>query len=495
MRLQEVIADLFVLRSWGLGEQEVTGISYDSRAVRPGDLSVALKGATFDAHDAIGSALAAGAVAVLGTDATKLAAAPAWICVEDSRRALGIASNALFRRPGMGMQLVGFTGTNGKTTSTYLLEHGLTACGVACGVVGTVEARYGAVREKVGFTTPEAPVLCGVLARMRDAGVDAAITEVSSHGLALHRVDGLDFAVGVFTNLSQDHLDFHGNMEEYGEAKARFFSQVLPESRNLVGAVLNLDDPWGGRIAGRLSYPYLTYGIDEPADVRAEDLRFGIDGVQFSAVGPWGVLGVTSKLVGRHNIYNLLATLTTVHLLGEDVAEAAAGLARLATIPGRLEAVENPFGMGIWVDYCHTPDALEKVLSALREVVPNRLITIIGAGGDRDRRKRPEMGAQAEKYSDLVVVTSDNPRTEAPLSIIDDILSGLSPEFRFSKTLVIPSRALAIQAAIGIAGEGDGILVGGKGHENYQIIGETVHTFDDREVVQSAISALEALTR
>lgn len=495
MRIEEVIAGLSILRSSGLKGQEVTGISHDTRTVRPGDLLVALKGATFDAHDVIASALAAGAVAIVGSDEPKLSLAPAWICVEDSRLALAIVSNTFFKRPGMGMQLIGFTGTNGKTTCTYLLEHALTACGVTCGVVGTLEARYGEVREKVGFTTPESPVLCGVLARMRDAGVDAAITEVSSHGLALHRVDGLDYAVGIFTNLSQDHLDFHGEMEEYGEAKARFFTEVLPQSGNLVGAVLNLDDPWGGRIAGRLTYPYLTYGIDEPADVRAEDLRFGIDGVRFSAVGPWGVLGVSSQLVGRHNVYNLLAALTAVHLLGEDVAEAASGLARLATIPGRLEAVENPFGMGIWVDYCHTPDALEKVLLALREVVPNRLITLIGAGGDRDRRKRPEMGAKAEQFSDVVVVTSDNPRTEDPLVIINEILAGMSPAFRFQNTLVVPSRALAIQAAVGIAGEGDGILLGGKGHENYQIIGETVHSFDDREVAGGAISALEALSR
>lgn len=494
MRIEEVIADLQVLLSSGLAGQEVMRICFDSRSVQPGDLFVALKGANFDAHDVIESVMSAGAVAVIGTDREKLSVASAWICVEESRHALGVVSNAFFRRPGLGMQLVGITGTNGKTTCTYFLEQALTACDVECGVIGTIEARYGETREKVGFTTPEAPVLCGVLARMRDAGVDAAITEVSSHGLAMHRVDGLDYAMGIFTNLSQDHLDFHQSMEEYGEAKARFFTQVLPESRNLVGAVLNLDDPWGGRIAGRLSYPYLTYGIDEPADVRAEDLRFGIDGVQFSAIGPWGTIGVTSQLVGRHNIYNLLATLTTVHMLGGDVAEAAAGLARLGTIPGRLEAVDNPFGMGIWVDYCHTPDALEKVLTALREVVPNRLIAVFGAGGDRDRRKRSEMGAVAEQLSDMVVVTSDNPRTEDPLSIIDAILAGMSQEFRFRKTLVVPDRALAIRTALGIAGEGDGILLGGKGHENYQVIGETVHSFDDREVACEAISALEELT-
>jgi len=495
MRVEELISELLVLESAGLTGQEVLRIAYDSRSIQPGDLFIALKGANFDAHDAIESVTAAGAVAVIGTDLEKLTQAPAWVRVEDSRRALGVVSNAFFGRPGMGMQLAGFTGTNGKTTCTYLLEHALTACGAKCGVIGTVEARYRDVTENVGFTTPEAPVLCGVLARMRDSGVDAAITEVSSHGLSLHRVDGLDYAVGIFTNLSQDHLDFHGGMEEYGEVKASFFTDVLPKSGNLVGAVLNLDDPWGGRIAGRLSYPYLTYGIDEPADVRAEDLRFGIDGVQFSAIGPWGKIGVTSQLVGRHNIYNLLATLTTVHLLGEDVVEAAAGLARLGTIPGRLEAVENGFGMGVWVDYCHTPDALEKVLTALREVVPNRLLTLIGAGGDRDRKKRPEMGAMAEQLSDLVVVTSDNPRTEDPLAIIDGILAGMTPEYRFRNTLVVPNRALAIQAVLGIAGEGDGVLLGGKGHENYQVIGETTYSFDDCEVARGAIAALEGLTR
>jgi UDP-N-acetylmuramoyl-L-alanyl-D-glutamate--2,6-diaminopimelate ligase len=282
-------------------------------------------------------------------------------------------------------------------------------------------------------------------------------------------------------------------MEAYGEAKAEFFTRILPESGNLVGAVINLDDPWGARIAGRLTYGVLTYGIDEPADVRAEKLRFGIDGVQFEAVGPWGRLDVTSQLVGRHNVYNLLATLTAIHMLGEDVAEAAAGLARLGVVPGRLEAVENPFGVGIWVDYCHTPYALEKVLTALREVVPGRLITVFGAGGDRDRKKRPQMGSVVEELADVAVVTSDNPRTEDPLAIIDDILGGMSAEFRFTRTLVVPDRATAIRAALGIANEGDGILIGGKGHETYQIIGGTVHQFDDRETAREAVAALEEM--
>ncbi len=493
MRIDQVMADLQVVGTSGLANQEITGVAYDSRSVRPGDLFVAIRGERYDSHEAIRQVVAAGAVCVVGTDASALSNAPAWVQVEDSRRALAVVANAFFNRPGLGLQLIGFTGTNGKTTCTYLLEAALTACNSRCGVIGTVEARYGGLRETVGFTTPEAPVLCGLLARMRDHGMDAAITEVSSHGLALHRVDGLDYALGIFTNLSQDHLDFHADMEAYGEAKARFFTQVLPESRNLVGAIINLDDPWGAQISTRLNYPCLTYGIDEPADVRAEELRFGIDGVQFVAVGPWGRLDVTSQMVGRHNVYNLLATLTATHMLGEDVAEAAAGLARLGTIPGRLESVENPFGMGIWVDYCHTPDALEKVLLALREVVPNRLITVFGAGGDRDRTKRPEMAAVVERYSDLAIVTSDNPRTEAPLAIIEEIASGLSLDYRFSQTLVVPDRTLAIRTALGIAGEGDGILIGGKGHETYQIIGVTTHQFDDREVARGAVRALEEL--
>lgn len=495
MRLANVIADLQVRATHGLDDQTITGIAYDSRVVRPGNLFVALVGERFDSHDLIEDAVAAGATVVVGSNAEKLAAAPAWVQVDNSRRALGLCANAFFGRPGLGLSLIGFTGTNGKTTGTYLLEAALAACGVACGVVGTVDARYGDVVERVGFTTPEAPVMNGLLARMRDAGMGAALTEVSSHGLSLHRVDGLDFALGVFTNLSQDHLDFHKTMEEYGEAKARFFTEVLPESHNLAGAIINFDDPWGATLRSRVSYPCLTYGFGDGADIQARDVRFGIDGVHFVAQGPWGTLEVTSPMVGRHNVYNLLATLAAVHMLQRDVATAAAGLARLGTIPGRLEAVENPFGFGIWVDYCHTPDALEKVLLALREVVPNRLITVFGAGGDRDRKKRPEMGAVVERYSDLAVVTSDNPRTEDPLAIVDDILGGLSHDFRFRKTLVVPDRALAIQTALGLAAKGDGILVGGKGHETYQIIGTTTHDFDDSAVARDAIAAMEALTR
>lgn len=494
--LADIMRGLNALRVTGSTGTVVSGIACDSRQVQVGCLFVAIKGENVDSHRYIPAVLEAGAAVVVGTDAQALAACPVSLLVEDAREALAVLSNNFFQRPGTKLTLVGVTGTNGKTTFTYLLEAALAACGISVGVVGTIEARFAGQRIKLPHTTPESIYLCELLARMRDAGVQAALIEVSSHGLALKRVHGLDFSLGVFTNLSQDHLDFHANMEEYGGVKESFFTRIMPGSSRCIGAVVNRDDAWGGRIASAISYPCLTYGLDESAgQLQAVEMRQHLAGLSFIACGPWGRVHITSPLVGRHNVYNLLAVLGSVHMMGLDVEDAAAGIAGLALVPGRLEAVPNPFEMGVWVDYCHTPDALEKVLQALREIVPNRLITVFGAGGDRDRKKRPAMGAVVERFSELAVVTSDNPRTEDPMAIINEILDGMSAGYKFTSTLVSADRRRAIETALRIARPGDGVLIGGKGHERQQLVMGQVHRFDDREVAAECVASMEALRK
>ncbi|MBM4354559.1 MAG: UDP-N-acetylmuramoyl-L-alanyl-D-glutamate--2,6-diaminopimelate ligase [Deltaproteobacteria bacterium] len=393
------------------------------------------------------------------------------------------------REPGTRMQVVGVTGTNGKTSITYLVQAALEACGVPTGLLGTLEASFGGRSVVMKHTTPEAPDLFGWLGEMADAGMKAAAIEVSSHGIALRRCEGLDLAVGIFTNLSPEHLDYHGSMENYGAEKLRMFTQMLPESRRMAGAVVNADDPWGQRIAAQVPYRCLRYALDAgvEADVRGVDVQTGLEGSRFVAVGPWGQLPVATHLVGRHNVSNILSVLSAAWLLGLDVERAAAGVAGLRGIAGRLERVENRLGIGVWVDYCHTPDSMEKVLVALRESVPGRLIIVFGAGGDRDRKKRPLMGAMAERFCQLAVCTSDNPRTEKPLAILDEVLSGMSEGYRFTSVAAIADRRLAIEAAIGVARPGDGVLIGGKGAETYQIVGTEVHHFDDREVAREVL--------
>jgi len=285
-------------------------------------------------------------------------------------------------------------------------------------------------------------------------------------------------------------------MEDYGQTKARMFTEMLPASREMAGAVVNADDPWGRRIAEQISYRCLRFALDAEteAEVRAEGVVTGIEGSRFSASGPWGRVAVTTHLIGRHNISNILSVLSAVWLLGHDVAVAAQGIAAVKGIAGRLERVENKLGIGVWVDYCHTPDSMEKVLVALRESVPGRLIIVFGAGGDRDRAKRPLMGAMAERFCQLAFCTSDNPRTEPPLAIMEQVLGGMSDEYRFTSVAAVADRRLAIEAAIGVARPGDGVLIGGKGAETYQVVGTQVHHFDDREVAREVLARRAKVT-
>ncbi len=471
----------------------ITTIEFDSRRLASGCLFVALRGSKVDGHSFVAEAARLGAAAVVVEDASVVPQGFPFILVSDTRAALPLLARNVYRFPTRRLRLVGVTGTNGKTTVTYLVENLARSCGVSAGVIGTIDAHFGDVVIPLVNTTPESAEMQRLLAKMADAGVVVAAAEVSSHGIALHRVDGLEFAVVVYTNLSQDHLDFHGTMEAYGQVKKQLFTELLPASTQKLGAVVNLDDALGLDIVASVPYPALGYSLKAGnGQLWAEELTFGFDGLSFVAVGPFGRLPITSKLVGRHNAANILAALGAAWLLGLDVAKAAHGLRDMPCVKGRLDQVNHELGFGVWVDYAHSPDSLEKVLLALREVVPGRIFTVFGAGGDRDRKKRPLMGQMVESLSDFLVVTSDNPRSESPVAVIREIEAGVSEDTLFHRTLTIPDRAMAIEAAISMARPGDGVLIAGKGHENYQIIGSTVHHFDDREIALSVLKRLAA---
>jgi UDP-N-acetylmuramyl-tripeptide synthetase len=490
MKLGLVLSGVEVTRCAAPADCEVGGISIDSRETRCGELFVATVGQV-DAHRFLADAVQRGAAVVVGTDGDALQRFPAHVVVKDARVALARMAANFYRLHELKLRVVGITGTNGKTSITYLLEAGLAAAGMRVGVLGTVSYRFGGREFVPPHTTPEAPVLSRFLREMDDAGVAVAAAEISSHAISLRRVEHLDLAIAIFTNLSQDHLDFHGSMAEYGRVKERLFTELLPRSPRCQAAVVNVDDELGRRIAAEVSYPVLRYALkDEQADVRARGIEAGLDGTRFVACGPWGEVALETRLVGLHNVYNVLAALCAVHLLGCDVRQAAEGIGRLGMIPGRLQAVPNPLGLGVFVDYAHSPDSLEKVLAALRPAVKGRLITLFGAGGDRDAGKRPLMGRVVERLSDLAVVTSDNPRTEPPLAIIDQVLSGMSEPYRLRSTLVVPDRRTAIDAALSLAWEQDAVLLAGKGHEDYQIIGTVKQHFDDREVARDVIARL-----
>ena len=487
----------------------VTGITLDSRAVAPGDLYVALPGTKVHGAAFCADAVAAGAVAVLTDPDGRARAAQTGVPVfvlADPRGKLGEVSCWVYGNPSSRLLLIGVTGTSGKTTSTYLLESGLRAAGHRTGLIGGVETRIAGDRLPSTLTTPEAPDLQALFAVMAERGVTAAAMEVSSHSLALGRVGGTSFDVAVFTNLSQDHLDFHADLEDYFRAKASLF--MPPESLRggLGGAsprvstaigVVNVDDKYGRRlasssVAGAL-VPITTFsalGRDE-ADWRAVDVRSGADGSTFRVIGPGGVeADVSVGLAGVFNVANALGAVVALVESGVRLEDAVAGIAACPGVPGRLERVPAP-GLDItaFVDYSHKPGAVEAVLRSLRPVTRGNLIIVLGCGGDRDRAKRPMMGAAAASLADVAILTSDNPRSEDPLAILVAMLDGVQsvPAEERARVIVEPDRTAAIEAAVRLATAGDVIVVAGKGHETGQYVAGTVLPFDDREVTAAAL--------
>ena len=470
-----------------------TGVTHDSRGVAPGALFVALRGLKADGAAFVPQAMAAGAAAVVAEQPPPAEAGVPWVVVKDARLALALLAAEFFGHPSRRMQVVGITGTNGKTTTSYLINAIFEAAGIRCGLMGTVTYRIGTRAVDATRTTPEAPQVQDLMRQMVDAGCGACVMEVSSHALSLRRADGIQFAAAVFTNLTRDHLDFHADMEDYFAAKRRLFDMLPPSAP----AVINMDDPRGVALVESVARP-VTYAIGRAADVSPGPLSFTLDGLQFDARTPQGVVRVKSPLVGKPNVYNILAAVAATSALGVPPAKIERGIATLPGVPGRFELASTAADdITVIVDYAHTDDALRNLLETARAMAPRRLITVFGAGGDRDRTKRPLMGMVAARLSDIVVITSDNPRTEDPVRIIDEVRRGAESETRQSnaRVVTITERRDAILEAVRQAGPADVVLIAGKGHEKYQEIGGQTFPFDDVAVAREGLEARRVKSR
>lgn len=499
MTLDELMAPLEkqgeVTHQRGDRQVHVAALTDDSRQIKPGTLFVAVKGERVDGHSYVRQAIAAGATALIVQDASIVQDQTVPIVgVRDSRRALGMLAARLLNDPSTHLRMIGVTGTNGKTTTTYLCKAMLESAKRRVGLIGTVAYEIGPERIEASHTTPGAVELQQLLARMVQSGLDTVVMEVSSHALAMDRTSGCEYDTAVFTNLTQDHLDYHQTMEEYFQAKVRLFTG-LTTSGNKSGpkrAIVNADDPWGLRIKEACRVPVWTYSLRASSDIRAHDVRLSADGTSFCAVTPSGDCQVESRLVGEHNVYNVLAAIGVGLSEGLSLDAIREGIHTVQNVPGRFERVDAGQSFTIVVDYAHTEDALVRLLTAAQALKTGRIITVFGCGGDRDRGKRPKMGRAATERSDVVILTSDNPRTEDPMTILKEVEAGVrdvlgSGGVRYE---VIPDRRTAIETAIREAKPGDMVLIAGKGHEDYQIIGKQKIHFDDREVAREAVGKL-----
>jgi UDP-N-acetylmuramoyl-L-alanyl-D-glutamate--2,6-diaminopimelate ligase len=501
MKLSELLKSTSVQKVLGSVDPEITGLHHDSRTVVPGGLFFALKGVSADGHAFIPSAVASGAVAVIVEENISLLPGAVAVKVADSRLAMAEIAAAFFGDPTASVPLIGITGTNGKTTTTYLIEGILAAARLPAAVLGTISYRFGDIRIEASHTTPESTDLQCALRKLADAGAKSFVMEVSSHALEQKRVDGCRFDVGIFSNLTRDHLDYHGSMEQYLEAKKRLFSELLkPEAtKPLRRATVNMDDPYGAAVRDSAACPVITFGTDPSNDLYGVDIRLSVNGIRGGIRTPKGEFSFSSRLLGRFNLSNILAAVSAGIALDLPLAAIKDGIEGHLPVPGRLERVENSRSVTCLVDYAHTGDALENVLSTLKEIAAGRIITVFGCGGDRDNGKRPIMGRIAASMSDFSVVTSDNPRSEDPQKILEQIKVGITPlrirEYRLPELekgfvekgfVVCENRREAIRLAAKLAVPGDIVLLAGKGHEDYQIIGKAKHHFDDREEAAEA---------
>ena len=467
----------------------------DSRQIKPGTLFVAVKGERLDGHAYVRQAVATGAAALIVQDPSVVPDETVpTVGVRDSRRALGLLAARLLDDPSTHLRMIGVTGTNGKTTTTYLCKAVLESAKRRVGLIGTVAYEIGSERIDASHTTPGAVELQQLLARMVRGGLDAVAMEVSSHALAMDRTSGCEYDTAVFTNLTQDHLDYHQTMEHYFQAKLRLFTGLAtPGSKpGPKRAIVNVDDPWALRIKQACHVPVWTYSLREASDIQAHDVRLSVDGTSFRVVTPSGNGQIQSRLVGEHNVYNVLAAIGVGLSEGLSLDAIREGIHTVQNVPGRFERVEAGQSFTIVVDYAHTEDALVRLLAAAQALKTGRIITVFGCGGDRDRGKRPKMGRAATERSDVVILTSDNPRTEDPLSILKEVEAGVRDALQASRARyeMIPDRRTAIEAAIREAKRGDMVLIAGKGHEDYQIIGKQKFHFDDREVAREAVGKL-----
>ena len=486
------------------GSEPVSGLAYDSRKVGPGEVFFALPGTRTDGGIYIDQALTAGAEIVVGRGERPMAMSGSgalFLQVTDPRAALALAAHEFYGRPTEKLALAGVTGTSGKTTTTYALEAVLQTAGHMVGVVGTNNYRFPGETRPAPVTTPESLDLAEVLAGMVRAGVDRAVMEVSSHSLVQGRVRGCRFQAACYTNLSRDHLDYHLDMEDYFQAKRKLFFEFKPAK----GAALNLDDPYGRRLAEEIGYPCLTYGLSHGALVKAEEVELTARGIKALVRTPVGEFALESPLLGGFNLQNFLAATALALLLEVEIGDIAAGLNNLPVVPGRMEEVGRAFGRRVIVDYSHKVEALARALEVVRELTPGKVITLFGCGGDRDQGKRPMMGRVAADNSDLVILTSDNPRSEDPYEILRQIAVGVeeagarflnpgtSPRFNGrTEYTVMEDRRQAIGLAVKVMGPEDTVLIAGKGHEDYQLVGGEKFHLDDREEAVKALRGLAA---
>jgi UDP-N-acetylmuramoyl-L-alanyl-D-glutamate--2,6-diaminopimelate ligase len=494
MKLAHLLTRLPITKQFGPTELTVTALCNDSRQARPGTAFFALRGSAQDGHDYIQQAIQQGAKIIFMEKLLPLPDDCCGIVVADCRKALSLAAAEFYRHPEAVLCMVGVTGTNGKTTTTYLLEAILRAAGQAPAVLGTVSYRFNELVQEASHTTPDAIELFAALDTFRQHGATAAVMEVSSHALHQYRVEGIRFDTAIFTNLTPEHLDYHADMEEYFAAKRLLFAERLkPGAR----AALCIDDPYGERLATEFPQA-VTCGLSPQAAVHPQEINLSVAGIHGTFAVPQGLLRIDSRLVGPFNLQNLLCAVAAAIALELPATTIEAGIAAAHAVPGRLERVDNDRGALILVDYAHTGDALDKALAAVATLNPRRIITVFGCGGDRDRRKRPVMGEIAARHSQLAIVTSDNPRTEDPHAIIAEIEKGVQQihprrlnegEARQGQSgyLVVPDRRQAIGLAVSLLAAGDLLLVAGKGHEDYQIIGKEKFHFDDREELRAAL--------
>ncbi|SDW87054.1 UDP-N-acetylmuramoyl-L-alanyl-D-glutamate--2,6-diaminopimelate ligase [Paenibacillus sp. CF384] len=493
MRVEHLAALLLTSVLVGEGTVEVDGIETDSRRVLPGCVFICLRGHKVDGHAYAAEAVARGAIALVVERQLDLPVPQ--LIVKDSRYAMAVIANHYFDYPSRKLRLIGVTGTNGKTTTTYLIEKIMSDAGFSTGVIGTVEMRYAGNTLPMSGTTPEALELQRSLAAMVEAGTEYCVMEVSSHALEQGRVKGSRYRIAIFTNLTQDHLDYHATMERYAAAKGLLFSRLgnefgrAPEDR--LFAVLNADDEASPKYADVTTAEVVTYGIDHDADVRADKVRITAHGTAFHVETFAGSADITLRMAGKYNVYNALSAISAALIEGVSLKQIKQSLEDIPGVPGRVESVQAGQKFAVIVDYAHTPDGLQNVLTAVKEFAVGRVICVFGCGGDRDRTKRPLMGQIAAQLADYCILTSDNPRTEDPERILLDVEAGLvQNNVAANRYELLVDRREAIQKAVEMARRDDVVLIAGKGHETYQDIGGVKYDFDDREVAKEAIRSL-----
>lgn len=481
MKLLDIITDIHNANIKGDASIDISGIAYDSRSVSKGCVFVCIKGYSTDGHDYINDAIRRGAVAVVVQQDTEVPEGITLIKAEDTRHALAFMSRAFFGYPSKNIKLIGVTGTNGKTTTTYLIKSILEVSGFSTALLGTISNIVGGKAVEASRTTPESYDLQQMLKEMADVKTDYCIMEVSSHSLELKRVAGCTFNVGIYTNLTRDHLDFHGTFENYLKAKMKLFDISKT-------AAVNIDDEYSSEVLKGIKIPVISYSVDGGSDVRAVDVEITSKDSRFTLIYMDKMIPVVLPLPGRFNVYNALAAACACLAEGISLENIKMGLECCMGIPGRSEVIDSGRGFTIIIDYAHTPDGLENILNTVKEYAQGRIITIFGCGGDRDKTKRPLMGETAGTLSDICIVTSDNPRSEEPMAIIEDILPGVKNSS--SNYRVIVDRKEAIKTAISIAQKGDVVVIAGKGHETYQILKDRTIHFDEREIVADILKTM-----